>query len=326
MKRPTAILTMAVPLILLGAAAVGGCGFGPGKSSPGEANLRVTREFGTQQLVDATLTDPTESDTVVRFLDENADVETSYGGNFVDSIDGYSGSTSGGGNEDWFFFVNGYYSDIGAGETRVHPGDRIWWDYRYWSAAYRVPAVVGSWPEPFLHGYDGKRYETVVECLAPTADCDTVVAALEGEGVKPRVETVSKPVDHPDQLRILVGPWGALRDDRAARQIESGPGNSGVYGQLARCASGWQLEVDDPQGRAAQQLPDAALVAAVREGEDQPTWVVTGTDAASVSDAAGLLDADSLNDRYAVASAGGNDVPLPTAEPAAEPAAAGECG
>ena len=137
-------------------AAIGGCGFGPGESSPGEAELRVTREFGTIPMVDATLEDPTESDNVVRFLDDNADIETSFGGNFVDSIDGYAGSTSGGGDEDWFFFVNGYYSDIGAGETAVLPGDRIWWDYRYWSAAYRVPAVVGSWPEPFLHGYDGQ--------------------------------------------------------------------------------------------------------------------------------------------------------------------------
>ncbi len=153
----------------------------------------------------------------------NADIETSYGGNFVDSIDGFAGSASGGGQEDWFFFVNGYYSDIGAGETKVLPGDRIWWDYRYWNAAYRVPAVVGSWPEPFRSGYDGERYDTVVECLAEQPDCDAVVAALSGVGVEPVVETVSRPIEHTDQLRILVGPWQRLRLDRAAAQLESGP-------------------------------------------------------------------------------------------------------
>jgi hypothetical protein len=325
MKPPAAILTLAVSLLIVGAAAVGGCGFGPGKSSAGEANLRVTRVFGTEQLVDATLTNPTESDNVVRFLDANADIETSYGGNFVDSIDGYAGSTTGGGDEDWFFFVNGYYSDVGAGETAVLPGDRIWWDYRYWSAAYRVPAVVGSWPEPFLSGYQGKHYDTVVECLTASADCDQVVSALEGAGVKPRVENVSKPVEHPDELRVLVGPWDALRADKAASQIESGPGNSGVYGQLGRCGNAWQLEIDDSHGKVAQWVDASGLVAAVREGQDQPTWVVTGTDDGSVAGAADLLNADSLSNRYAVATADGNALPLPSAE-VADPSALGECG
>ncbi len=308
-----AILAVAVPLVL-GAAAVSGCGFGPGEPSSGEAGLRVTREFGAVSMVDATIDGPTPSETVVRLLDSNAEVETSYGGNFVDSINGFAGSGSGGGEEDWFFFVNGYYSDVGAGETKVLPGDRIWWDYRYWSAAYRVPAVVGSWPEPFLSGYDGERYETVVECLAEQPDCDAVVAAFEDAGVNPRLENVSRPLEHRDQLRVLVGPWERLRGDRAVGQIESGPDSSGVYGQFSPCGDGWLLEVDDSHGRVVQRLEHAGLVAAVRGGDDQPTWVVTGTDEGSVADAAALLDADSLTNRYAVASSNGDDLPLPASD------------
>lgn len=310
-----AILVVAAP-ILLGAAAVGGCGFGPGESAEGEANLRVTREFGVVPMVDATLEDPTESDSVVRFLDSNADVETSYGGNFVDSIDGYEGSTGGGGEEDWFFFVNGYYSDIGAGETGVLPGDRIWWDYRFWQAAYRVPAVVGSWPEPFLNGYGGERYETVVECLAETAACDSVVGALRDAGADPRLDVVSKPAEHPGDLRVLVGTWANLRTDAAAREIESGPERSGVYGRFSQCGEAWQLEIDDSRGDPAGFYPDAGLVAAVRQGDDQPTWVVTGTDDDSVSAAAGLLEADSLTDRYAAAVVDETELRLPAAAPA----------
>jgi hypothetical protein len=306
-----AILTVAVLATLSGAVAVSGCGFGPGEASSGEAYLRVTRDFGTVPMVDATLDDPTESDTVVRFLDQNADIETSYGGNFVDSIDGYAGSTSGGGDDDWFFFVNGYYSEIGGGERKVVPGDRIWWDYRYWNAAYRVPAVVGSWPEPFLHGYDGKHYDTVVECLGGDADCGTVVAALGAVGVRPGVESAPTPVEHPDELRVLVGPWRSLRADPAARQLEAGPERSGVYARLVRCGADWRIEPVDSRGQPTGTLERAGLVAAVRAGGDQPTWVVTGTDDASVADAVALLDADSLADRYAVATAAGEVRPLP---------------
>ena len=43
-------------------------------------------------------------------------------------------------------------------------GDRVWWDRHDWSAATRVPAVVGSFPEPFVHGIDGKRLPVRVEC------------------------------------------------------------------------------------------------------------------------------------------------------------------
>ncbi len=316
-----AILLAAATLVCV--AAAGGCGFGPGEASEGRAELSVTREFGAVPMVRATIEDPTESDTVVRFLDANADIETSYGDNFIDSIDGYSGSTSGDSEEDWFFFVNGYYSDIGAGETEVRPGDRIWWDYRYWSAAYRVPAVVGSWPEPFLHGYAGRRPGTVVECLTGVKTCADVVGALAAAGVNARFERPKAPVEHPGDLRVLVGPWDALSGDRAAGQIASGPGSSGVYASFEACDGEAELVVDDSRGRPARRLSAGGLVAAVRGGDDQPTWLVTGTDDDAVGAAAGLLGPDELRDRYAVAVSGGEAIPAPA--PEGGESAAGGC-
>ena len=309
MSRAGLLLAVAAAL----AAVASGCGFGPGDATEGQVELRVTREFGAVPMVTATLEDPTESDTVARVLDANADIETSYGGNFVDSIDGYSGSATGGGAEDWFFFVNGYFSDVGAGEARVRPGDRIWWDYRYWSAAYRVPAVVGSWPEPFLHGYDGERPATIVECLTAREPCARVVAALAAEGVEPRLVASRRPVPHPDELRVLVGPWRTLRSDPTARQIEDGPGASGVYATFERCDGGFSLTPADDHGRPAERLAGAGLIAAVRDGEEQPTWVVTGTREAAVGDAAAALGSDALRDRYAVAVSGAEASALPAA-------------
>ncbi|GIK78358.1 MAG: hypothetical protein BroJett022_20480 [Actinomycetes bacterium] len=302
-------------------AAAAGCGFGPGEAVPGEASLRVTREFGAVPMVAATLEDPAETDTVVRFLDAHADLETSYGDNFVDSIDGYAGSTAGGGDEDWFFFVNGYWSDVGSGERRVLAGDRIWWDYRYWQAAYRVPAVVGSWPEPFLHGEGGDPPSVVVQCLTSRADCEPAGAALAAAGVDARTIAPAAPRSAPGSLRLLVGPWGEIRDDPAARSIESGPGESGVYATFGRCRGELALTVEDERGRPALRLDDAALIAAVRRGEEQPTWVVTGTDAPAAGAAAAALGSGVLRDRYAVALADGRVQPVPAAAPAEAPEA-----
>ena len=43
------------------------------------------------------------------------------------------------GCRDWFFFVNGVESEVGAAEYELSPGDRVQWDYRDWDTAMRVP-------------------------------------------------------------------------------------------------------------------------------------------------------------------------------------------
>ncbi len=299
--RPPALPLAAATLLCVAAA---GCGLGPGDAEQGEASLRVTRDFGAELLAEATLEDPTESDTVVRFLDQHAEIETSYGGNFVDSIDGLAGSTAGG-EDDWFFFVNGYYSEIGAGEAKVHGGDRIWWDYRDWRGAYRVPAVVGSFPEPFLHGESGSAAAPAVEleCIGAAADgCATAAAALDDAGIDYEREQLAAPEAAGEALRVLVGPWADLRADPAAAQLERGPATSGVYATLGPCDGGYQLAVLGPDAKPRLRLADAGFIAALRRGDDPPTWVVSATVPAAVERAAALIGPATLRDRYAVAA------------------------
>ena len=55
----------------------------------------------------------------------------------------------------------------------------------------------------------------------------------------------------------------------------------------------------------------AGLVAATRFLDQQPTWVVTGTDQVGVAAAAAALVEGRLKDRFAVALELGREVPLP---------------
>ncbi|MGI8727292.1 MAG: DUF4430 domain-containing protein, partial [Solirubrobacterales bacterium] len=121
---------LAAAMALLGVVAAVGCGLGPGEAADGAATLTVTRDFGAEELVEATTTDPTPTETVARFLDREAEIETSFGGNFINSINGIENRAAGSSQQDWFFYVNGYWSPVGAAEAEVRPGDRIWWDYR----------------------------------------------------------------------------------------------------------------------------------------------------------------------------------------------------
>ncbi len=98
--------------------------------------------------------------TAMQALDREADVETRYGGRFVQSIEGLEGDI--GKRRDWFFFVNGIEADRSATSYELRDGEILWWDYRSWRGRMREPVVVGAFPEPFRHGYAGRTRPVAV--------------------------------------------------------------------------------------------------------------------------------------------------------------------
>ena len=296
----------AVAIALLGAALVAaGCGFGPGEGV-GEVSLTVTRDYGAERVQPPRTEEASESDTVMRVLERDAEISTRYGGGFVQSIGGLEAEERFGRSFDWFFYVNGVESTVGAADYSLHGGEAIWWDYRDWSATMRVPAVVGSWPQPFVGGYDGERRPVTVECLGGGVICDRVRAALDRAGVALASGSPE------DAIRVLVGPWALVRRDAAAAQVEDGPQASGVFADFARRGAALELQGLDEGGRPVRVFgPGAGLVAATRRYDAPPTWIVTGVDRAGVRAAATLLDPADLRDHYAVATEGGEEAPLP---------------
>jgi hypothetical protein len=298
---------MAVAMALLPALATAGCGLGPG-ADVGSVELAVTREYGAVQVLQRSVS-ANESDSVMRVLEGEAKIETRYGGGFVHSIEGVAEQQRDGRPYDWFFYVDGVESPVGAAEYDLQGSERIWWDYRDWSAANRVPAVVGSWPAPFSDGIGGKRYPVAVECDGGGAACGTTRDALGREGV-------ALTSGSPDgAIRVLVGPWSRLREDPAARLLEAGPGESGVFADFESGNGGYELVVLDEGGAEAARLGSGAgLLAATSRYGGPPVWMVSGGTAAAVREAAGALDAAHLRDHYAVAVEDGEAIPLPLEE------------
>jgi hypothetical protein len=290
--------------LALCATAVAGCGIGPGKDE-GDVDLTVSRDYGGKVMLQKT-DSIRESDTVLRVLDRNADISTRYGGGFVQSIDGLSGTQSGGRSSDWFFYVNGIESPIGAAQYDPSGGDRLWWDYRDWTAAMRVPAVVGSWPEPFVHGFQGDRWRTSMNCRAKSSVCRAVARQLSAAGVA--ISNASG-----DAIELEVGPWERIRSDPNVGLLAAGPDRSGVFARFAGTAKPL-LDLLNQRGELAGSIgKGGGLIAALRPGDGPPTWVVTGTDPKGVAAAANLLG-PALRNHYAVATqpgAGAIGVPVP---------------
>jgi hypothetical protein len=307
--RRAAVALAAAALVL----PLAGCGVGPGKSAA-SAQLVITQDFGAHPLAQLTNPKVGGADTVMRFLERNAKVTTRYGGGYVQSIAGRSGGMRDGRPVDWFFYVNGILASKGAASTRLRDGAVIWWDRHDWTATQDVPAVVGSFPEPFIHGIAGRRLPTRLECIAPgSAGCEAVQQHLTDAGILAPEGGLQSSLAK-ETLRVLVGPYRALRADGAVQQLEHGPQASGVYARPS--PDGRAIATLDADGRTVRRLrAGAGLVAATRFEGGQPVWIVTGTDEAGVAAAASALDEGNLKNRFAVAVSDGRAIPLPQDAP-----------
>jgi hypothetical protein len=244
----------------------------------------------------------------MRMLERSFNVQTRYGGGFVESIDGLQGSGS---RQDWFYYVNGVQAPQGAARTAIHRGDRIWWDLHDWSATDSIPAVVGSFPEPFIDGVDGRRLPTTLECATDVQTaCQRVTSELTADHV-PVASQLIGTGSGPDTLGVVVGTWDEVKPEVAAELIAHGPSASGVYARFAG-SDGNALQLLNADGHVARTLgAGSGLIAATADSSSEPTWLITGTDPAGVAGAAAALTPSALSDHFALAVQGSTRLPVP---------------
>lgn len=153
-----------------------GCGQGASAAPAGPAavTVTVTKDYGATRIASGR---EAPGQSALNALRRLTHVGTSYGGRFVESINGLSGDRSAA--EDWLYFVNGISPDVGAADVQLHAGDHEWWDRRYWRDLLQTPVAIGDWPEPFVHGYDGHRHPVVVRGLPCS---NTLASALQHAG------------------------------------------------------------------------------------------------------------------------------------------------
>jgi hypothetical protein len=281
-----------------------GCGSG----SDTGVTITVSRDFGATHLEPSK--DATAGDgTVLQLLQKDFTVRTGTGAS-VQEIDGLSNGRADGRRADWSYYVNGIAASEKAADRKLYPGDRVWWDHHDSQTATRVPAVVGAFPEPFLSGSEGKKFPIRLVCLGGAGrSCAEVERRLQNEDVETLARSnLEQSVG--EVLRILVGPWRQVRQDIAARSLEYGPAKSGVFAKPD--PAGDRIALLDAQGRTVRTLgAGSGLVAATTFTGQQPTWIVTGTDAVGVAAAAAAMTEDILDGHFAVAVEAGKATPLP---------------
>ena len=153
-----------ITVFLLVVAALCTCS-APSSEEAGVITVRVvaTQNFGQELMFDETL-EVLPGTSAMGALMKVAEVETAYGGGFVNTINGvrsgFTGSQSV--KMDWFIYINGIQSNTGALDYELHDGDIQHWDFHNWSFCHFIPAIVGDFPEPFRHGYGGGTSSTII--------------------------------------------------------------------------------------------------------------------------------------------------------------------
>lgn len=279
----TAVAVLAIAGVLLFA--------GGGKDASGDSTaLLVTQDFGAETLIPQQSVPLGASPTAMRQIQSAAEVETQYGGRYVQSIDGVEGD----GVNDWLFYVDGVQSDVGAASVTLTEGQLVQWDRHDWQALRTGGAIVGAFPRPL------KQRGVAIKCVtAGTDGCDLATARLDSLGVRI--------VD--DGVPVYVGLWRDVATQKLPRKLIGDPVENGVF--AAPGENG--LRVINDQGKVARELGDeAGLVAAVGAG-GKLAWIVTGTTLQGVEVAAGALQPDRLFGRFAVAVDEGTTIGLPEA-------------
>lgn len=253
----------------------------------------VTKDFGKEKLLEAKVNFKKNMSVMDALLLAGADVKTSYGGGFVSGINGLLTDTGGvsGVRKDWFYYVNGIFADVGALDYEPKPGEIIWWDYHPWKLSQGIPAVVGCFPEPFLHGFRGQVKKTTIMC----GSGETELAIKLKESMKDygilRVdvqEINAEMLTQREGPTILIGEWEKLKDIAWMKELNNAYKKNGTFIHFTESS----IELLDYQGEGVKKLQGSAgVIVATGEGsgDDSPLWLISGTDRRGFEEAVDVL-------------------------------------
>jgi hypothetical protein len=289
----------------------------PNKGTAGTVTLMITRDFGKQVLVkkEAVLD---KNSTVLDVLKANSNVSTKYDGSYVSSMQGLQSNTGGisGDNSDWFYYINGICSDAGAGDYNLKAGEHIWWDYHPWkSAGFVNSAVIGCFPEPFIHGYRGKINGAVVmaspENTALAAELEQTLKNRGAANVN-RVELSNGLLEKRARPTIVIGTWPELKQLEWLHQFNNAWKKTGTGSHFTDNS----LELLDYGGNAARTISGSAgIIAAAGAGlgDANPIWIIAGTDQKGLQEAVEVLTKSpaKISGMYSAAVTSGEIIRLP---------------
>jgi len=265
----------------------------------GEVRLVVSRDFGARILKDV-LAPVGKDETVLRLLADHCDVDTAYGGGFVNGIDGLRSTFGGASSDDaadWFYWVDGRMGGSGAGDTRLMGGETIWWDYHRWAGAMFIPASLHAFPAPFL----GSPL-----ALADNGSARPLAAWAEQNGLQLGVQ--QRLTQRPAGRALVVATIGEASATTWLRAIVDRGSKAGVFVSVAAGA----LRALTQAGALGPQLEAAAFAVPGTDDPAEISLVLIARDQSALADLLRGLTPQAASAHVALGLRGERVVPLPT--------------
>lgn len=239
--------------------------------------LRVTRDFGAPPLIERQVR--FSAGSVMELMQSCAAVETSYGGAFVNAINGARADRVNGSDRAWLYYVNGVLAGVGALHYSPREGDVIWWDLHAWER-YPVQALIGAYPLPFT---------------SPRAPSDPPPRIVCSVSLREKAVELRRFLDAKGATGISVSGLSTHSIPSDGHIIVMGTGEE--IGPLSSYGSPFirfdtaGLHILDHCKTPVVSLPRAGAIVAARQISPRPRaiWLVTGTDRPSALRAADLL-------------------------------------
>lgn len=280
--------------------------------------LVITKDFGKELIFEDRIKIDNDSNAMT-VLQDGAEVETKYGGGFVNAINGVSSEFEGnnGRKLDWFYYMNGMSCNMGATDYAVNPGDIEHWDFRDWDYYQMTPAIIGDFPQPFVNGFNGKVYPTTIVYEQPYQDeADSLMEALQQAGVNNvsaiDINGLTEQVKTNNNLILITGTGNAILEELSKAQKKLG-----LYAYIENGG----LILTDAFGNKQELSSDSAFIEATQNpwnpagtaAGQNVLWIITGTDNDAVKNAVSALTTgfDDIKYSFAVALTGTDIIKIP---------------
>lgn len=260
----------------------------------GEENVSilVSKDFGNKNIKDKKIK-ISEDTNVMELMEENFEVETAYGGGFINAIGGLkSGFTDKKSKNklDWFYYVNGILADIGARDYYVQSDDMIIWDYHDWSGNVYVSSIIGAYPMNFVNGNDGEILKTEIAYQENyKKDGEKLFDFLKVKGVK-NIEMTKMgelKLEDGQTNSIIIGNWDEIYKLEEIKNYYENREKLGMFFEIDE-----KIKLFNHKRELTKEYDKGAVITSISKqyGMTGSLWMVTGNDEESIKKAVNILN------------------------------------
>lgn len=272
------------------------------QANKSELTILVTRDYGREILAEKTVY-PSGDDTVMDLMQDNFNVETAYGGGFVNAIDGLKSGYTGGGSSqkkgtknDWFYYVDGVMAEMGADQYMCEDAKTVSWDYHDWGGDMYVKTRINAWPQRL----GGRKVEMA---YGPGFEEDAgrireVVEEIGAYIAESKVESLD--MEDLEKDALFVGSWEDANKNEFIKDAFENRGKAGIYSILNEKG----LILYDNNGQVSATSGKGAIVASMQKayGSEASILLIIGNDSGMVEKAVdAFLDGESVKGAFGIA-------------------------